>query len=363
MRICIDTQSAQGPKTGIGRYAAGLFAALQKVAPENDYLGLHLGRDVKMRTYRRLLWQQCEVVQRAKRKKADLLHVTGFDAPLWRPCPVVLTVHDLVGRLFPKNLPPISRVYWAFWLPFSVRFASHIITVSEHTRLDLTRLLRIPESRLTLIPHGISTRFRPAVIDSSFNTLKEKYRLPGKYILFVSTLEPRKGLDVLVKSFFQLRSSFPGIKLVIAGKPGWYMKRLLSGAEAHRMEKDIVFTGHVEDKDLPALYSAAELFVFPSRYEGFGFPVLEAMACGTPVVCTNSASLPEVTGDAACLVPAEDSETLTQAMGEVLADTRLRQKMKNRGLEQAAQFTWEEAARQTVRVYKTVLEKKNAHRN
>jgi glycosyltransferase involved in cell wall biosynthesis len=355
MRICIDTQSTGGQKTGIGRYASDLMASLREIAPEHDYLGINPVRTVKMRTNRRLLWQQVQVPRIARRLRADLIHLTGFDVPVRRPCPAVLTVHDLIGMLFPADLPLISRLYWAFWLPYTMRFASHIVAVSEHTKLDITRLLHVPAARITVIQPGVGSRFTPLTSHDGFRSFRRKHGLPKKYILFVGTLEPRKGLDTLLAAFRRLSVSMPDIGLVIAGKRGWFMDWFLAYAERPHLKDRIVFTGYVDDEDLPSMYNAAELFVLPSRYEGFGMPVLEAMACGTPVVCSNRASLPEVAGDSAFQVPPDDPEALGLAMREVLFDERLRKGMRQKGLTRAGSFSWKKAARSTLDIYRKVL--------
>lgn len=358
MRIGIDTQSTLGQKTGIGQYTAHLLKALRSVAPEHEYLELNWGRDIVMRTDRRLRWQQFELPRQARRARATLIHVTGFDAPLRHPSPTVLTVHDLIGMIFPKNLPPVARFYWARWLPFSIRFATHLIADSENTKRDVIRLVGVPESRLTVVPLAAGTDYRPIVDSGILQAIRKKYQLPTRFILFVSTIEPRKGLDTLLDAFSQISSSDPEVKLVIAGKQGWYTDRLCAQIARLGLKERIIFTGHVTDGDLPGLYNAAEVFAFPSRYEGFGLPVLEAMACGTPVVCSNSSSLPEVADDATLFVPPDDAHALFSALNQVLKSETVRCQMRERGLSQAARFSWEQTARKTLTVYEKVAHRK-----
>lgn len=353
MRIGIDIQSTLGHKTGIGQYTAKLLAALRRVAPEYEYLELNWGRDVVMRTDRRLRWQQFELPRRAQAAKADLLHVPGFDAPLWKPCTVVLTVHDLIGLLFPANLPPISRFYWAWWLPRTIHWADWIIADSEHTRRDLIRLLGIPAERIEVIYLGVDEAFQPLETQARLEAVRHKYSLPLNIILYVGTLEPRKGLETLIAAYGALAADIPH-DLVIAGKKGWYTAPLFLQVEDLGLDPRVHFTDYVADEDLPSLYNLAELFVYPSRYEGFGLPPLEAMACGTPVVCSNAASLPEIIGDAALSVPPDDAEALAAAIRRVLADKALRAKMRASGLERARSFTWEKTARRTAEIYERV---------
>lgn len=354
MRIAIDTQSTLGRKTGIGLYTANLLRALRRVAPEHEYVELSWGRTEELRTDQRLRWEQWELPRRARAARAQVVHLTGFGAPIRRPCPTVLTVHDLIGYLFPANLPPVARLYWALWLPFSIRFAGHIIADSEHTRGDLQRLLGVPGERITVIHLAADERFQPISDPAVRADVRDRYDLPPSFILYVGTLEPRKGLDTLVNAYASLADEFPHA-LVIAGKKGWYTLPLFRQIEALGLRYRIRFTDYVDDADLPVVYSLADLFVFPSRYEGFGLPPLEAMACGVPVISSNAASLPEVVGDAGMLVPPDNVEALAAAMRQVLVDDALRANLRARGLARAGRFSWDETARQTVRVYEGVV--------
>ena len=349
MRIGLDTQSALGRKTGIGHYTAQLLAALRRVAPENEYLTLDQGRDTVMRIDRRLRWQQWEMPRRARALKVDLLHVPGFDAPLWKPGPVVLTVHDLIGALFPQNFPPVSRFYWSTWLPFSLRFADAVIADSEATRRDIERLTRLPPAKITVIPLGVEARFAPCP-PPQVEASRARYGLPPSLILYVGTLEPRKGIDTLIEAFAALAPRCAA-DLVVVGKRGWYWTPLLARLSALGLEQRVHLLDYVPDADLPALYSAAALLALPSRYEGFGLPVLEAMACGTPVVCSNAASLPEVAGEAARLVPPDQPQGLADAMEAVLSQPDLAATLRHQGRQRAAVFTWERTAEATLAVY------------
>ena len=349
MRIALDTQSTLGRKTGIGHYTAQLLAALRRVAPQNDYQEVQWGSERVMRLDRRLRWQQWEVPRRARALKADILHVPGFDAPLWKPRRVVLTVHDLIGALFPRNFPPASRFYWSRWLPYTLRFADAVIADSEATRRDIERITRLPAARITVIPLGVEARFAPCPPPQR-EACRAQYQLPARFILYVGTLEPRKGLDTLIEAFAPLARRDP-VGLVLVGKRGWYWQPLLARLTALRLEERVQLLDYVPDADLPAIYAAASVLVLPSRYEGFGLPVLEAMACGTPVVCTNVASLPEVAGEAARLVPPDYPQALAEALEAVLTDRALTEALRERGLQRAANFTWERTAQATLAVY------------
>ena len=350
MRIGIDTQSTLGRKTGIGLYTANLLRALRRVAPQHEYVELAWGRTKELRTDQRLWWEQVELPRRARAAKVDLLHLTGFGAPRWRLCPTLLTVHDLIGVLFPTNLPPISRFYWSRWLPRTIRWADQVIADSEHTRRDLIRLLGIPAERIEVVYLGVDEAFCPLEDSAALEAVRQKYGLPPAIILYVGTIEPRKGLDTLIAAYAALATEMPH-HLVIAGKRGWYTEPLFRQVEALGLGQRVHFTDYVADEDLLGLYNLANLFVYPSRYEGFGLPPLEAMACGVPVVCSNAASLPEVVGDAALLVPPDDVKALAAAMRRALNNEALRAEMRAKGLERARGFTWEETARRTAEIY------------
>ncbi|MBK8051592.1 MAG: glycosyltransferase family 4 protein [Anaerolineales bacterium] len=347
-------QSTVGKPTGIGQYAANLLAALHAVAPQYEFADLNWGRDVPMRLDNRLRWQQVHVPWHAHRASADLLHVPGFDAPAWKPCPVVLTCHDLIGCIFPQNLPPVSRFYWSKWQPWSLRFADAILADSEATKRDIIRIAQVNAAKITVTPLGVDPVFRPAP-PAAQAACRIRYSLPEKFILYVGTLEPRKGIDTLIDAFAQLASRMPDLHLVLGGKKGWYWEPLIQRIDAVGLAHRIHVTGYIDAVDLPALYSASAAFAFPSRYEGFGLPILEAMACGAPVVSSNTSSLPEVTGDAGLQVPPDHPPLLAAALELVLTQPVLRTTLQTAGLDRAAEFTWERTARITCKVYDDVI--------
>jgi len=252
--------------------------------------------------------------------------------------------------LFPQNLPPVARFYWACWLPWTLRFADAIIADSEATRRDIVRLTNVDPGHITVTPLGVDKSFRPVDLDLQ-RSMCTRYKLPEQYILYVGTFEPRKGIDTLIQAFALLARRFPEHHLVLAGKKGWYWDSILQMIVSNGLEQRVHITGYVASEDLPSLYSAAHAFAFPSRYEGFGLPILEAMACGTPVICSNSSSLPEVCGDAGIQVPPDAPDQLAAALASVLADANLAQSLREKGLARAIQFTWQKTAEATLRVY------------
>ncbi|MBI2863827.1 MAG: glycosyltransferase family 4 protein [Chloroflexi bacterium] len=353
MRIGIDTQSTLGRKTGIGLYTAALLSHLKKVAGDNDYVEIEWGKTTELRTHERLVWEQAIAPARAALARVDVFHAPGFGAPLLRSCPVVLTVHDLIGLLFPQNLPPVSRFYWHRWLPFTVSRADRIIADSHHTKRDIVDHLCVPASRVEVVYLAAGDDFRPIDASARREEVRRRYGLPPRFILYVGTIEPRKGLKELVSAFARLKRE-TGLPhgLVIAGKKGWYWQDLFRLVED--LGVAVCFTDYVADADLPTLYSCADLFVFLSHYEGFGLPPLEAMACGTPVICSNASSLPEVVGDAALLVSPPAIETVSGAMAAVLQDPSLGDSLAQKGRKRAREFSWERAARETLAIYQKV---------
>lgn len=359
LKIALDTQAARQQRTGIGMYAAALLQALMEdgtVAP----VAIDWGCDPVMRVPQRIAWQQLRLPARARAAHADLLHVTGFDAPLWRPLPTVLTLHDLIGMLFPQRLPPIARLYWSRWLPFSVRFADAVITDSRWARDDIVRLLGLPAERVTVVPLAADRRFTPQP-PAEIARVRHTLGLPAQMLLYVGTLEPRKGVDTLIEAWALLANRWPAARLVIAGKKGWYTNELDALVQRLGLGARVQFTGYIADADLPALYAAAHAFSFPSRYEGFGLPPLEAMACGTPVIVSNASSLPEVVGDAGLLVPPDDVAALAAAIERIFAAPDLRAELAQRGATQAARFSWQRTAQQTIAVYRDVAQRRGIH--
>lgn len=350
MRVAFDMSGTRGRATGIGMYTTDLIRALRAFAPEVEVVELEDG-EVDQRTDRRILREQLRLPALAGAARADVLHLTGFAAPLRAPCPVVLTVHDLIGVLFPQNFPLASRLYWSRYLPFTLRGASQLIAGSEHTRQDIMRLARIPRERIAVVNHGVEERFRVIEDRDALEAVRRELKLPDRFVLFVGTLEPRKGVDTCIAAYSGIADRVTE-ELVIAGKRGWCWEQLLEQARASGAAERIHFLDYVPAAQLPALYNLAGAFVFPSRYEGFGLPLLEAMACGTPVISSNASSLPEVVGDAGVLVPPDDVPGWAQAVVELMQDAGRRDEFTRRGLERARAFSWQRAAEQTVEVYR-----------
>ncbi|HOV85400.1 MAG TPA: glycosyltransferase family 1 protein [Syntrophobacteraceae bacterium] len=353
-KVGIDVQSTRGRKTGIGVYTENLLAGLRRVARQYECLPISRGRSGDFRTHRRLLWQQVLLPLQARIAGVRLLHIPGFDAPRWAPCPTVLTVHDLIGALFPGNFPPVSRWYWSSWLPKSIRWADRVIASSHSTRRDILRLTGVPGEKIHVVYPGVGEEFRPVEDASRLERTAAKYRLPRKFLLFVGTLEPRKGVDVLLEAF-RLLAGETDHHLVLVGRAGWGVEDLPGQLRRADFCARVHWKGFIDPGDLANLYNLAGLLVFPSRYEGFGLPPLEAMACGVPVVCTETSSLPEVVGDAAIRVPVGEAHSLAEGILRALTDRELRERLRTLGLHRARTFSRDDAAGQVAAVYDSLL--------
>jgi glycosyltransferase involved in cell wall biosynthesis len=241
-------------------------------------------------------------------------------------------------------------------MPRFLRRAAAIIAVSENTRRDVTRLMGIPAEKIVVIHEGVNPAYHGAIAAGEVARVRQKYHLPARYLLFLGTLEPRKNIGVLLEAYHALLARDDSVpRLVVAGRKGWLFEPVFQKVEALGLGERVSFTDWVPEADTPALVAGAEVFVYPSLYEGFGLPPLEAMACGTPVITSTASSLPEVVGDGGLLVDPHDAAGLAQALERLLADDALRADLRGRALARARQFTWEAAARQTLAVYAQVL--------
>jgi len=295
------------------------------------------------------LWTHLRLSWEMARRPPDLLFVPAHVIPLIHPRSVV-TVHDLGYIYYPQAHRPFDRLYLDLSTRFNASVASQIIADSEATKNDLVQEYRVPEERITVVYPGCN--LEPVIDESGWGRVRERYHLPDEYILHLGTLHPRKNILRLLEAFQSLTRDFPDLHLVLAGKKGWLYKEILYKAEG--LGGRVHFPGYIASEDLPLLLRGARLFILPSLYEGFGFPILEAMAAGTPVVCSNASALPEVAGDAALLFDPHDVETMTEASKRVLENEGLRAELVERGLERVKVFSWERCARETLSVLERV---------
>jgi glycosyltransferase involved in cell wall biosynthesis len=370
VRITIDYTPALRQTAGIGRYTRGLVAALAEIDRENEYTLFCAGQDPEGARWpdnftirashvpARWLtagWHRLGLPFPAERLAGtcEIFHSPDFTLPPLRQARGVVTVHDLSFMRFPEHAEPGLRDYLQRTVPRTVERAARVLADSESTKADLVELLRVPTEKISVVPAGVEPRFRPVRDTVKLNAVRGRYNLPQWFILSVGTIEPRKNLTRLISAYAQLRrqTGLPHA-LVIAGKEGWLYQGIYEQAAKEGLTEHVHFPGFVDDDDLPALYTLADLLAFPSLYEGFGLPPLEAMACGTPVVASNNSSLPEAVGAAALLVDAEDVDGLADAMARVLGNANLRVRLADLGRAQAARFTWTDAARKLLDAYR-----------
>lgn len=294
----------------------------------------------------------------ARRLKLDVVHdpsgVSPFTLGRWSGSfRRLVTIHDAIAFRYPEGYSRSNNFLHRRYVPATLRHVDGVITVSDHAQADLQRFLGLTPDRLWVVPNGVSDAFQP--VDSvRAEEVAAGHGLRRPYILYVGTRQPRKNVSGLIAAFQRVGVRLPGYQLAIVGPGVASDQPAAGGGRIVEGPARITYVGPVPDADLPALYSSAELFVLPSLFEGFGLPVLEAMACGTPVVCSNASSLPEVAGDAALLTDATDPDALSNAMWRVLTDATLAGSLRVRGLARARQFTWQNSAEQLVEVYRRV---------
>jgi glycosyltransferase involved in cell wall biosynthesis len=284
-----------------------------------------------------------------------LFHATAHLLPRLTGARSVFTLHDVAYLRFPQHHLPKNRIYLRAMMPRFVRRADAVIAVSEATRRDALRFYRLDPAKIHVIPEGVDPRFTPDPDPERVATVRDRYELPERFVLYVGTIEPRKNLTTLLEAYAELLRRRPEVGLVIAGGKGWLYEPFFERLRALGLERRVTLTGHVPDEDVPALMSAADVFAFPSEFEGFGLPPLEAMACGVPVVSSDAASLPEVVGDAGVLVPPHDVGAWVSALDRLLDDASLRDRLRAEGIARARTFTWDAAAAKTIEVYRSVL--------
>jgi glycosyltransferase involved in cell wall biosynthesis len=298
----------------------------------------------------RILWEQLRLPRATRQVRATILHATAFVAPIVRPCPTVITIYDLSFALFPQYFHGFNQAYLRAGTRRSARHAARLIAISDHTRRDIHRLYDVPLERIDVAYPGADETLRP-IDPATLDRFRHEKNLPAKYLLFLGTLEPRKNLVMLIEAFAQFKRACPDGRLVLAGGVGWLADEVFAAIESAGVKDSIVLPGFVKAEEKTLWLSSATAFVYPSIYEGFGLPPLEAMACGTPVIVSDAASLPEVVGEAGISIGPRDPIGWAQAMRRVWDDQPYRAELRDRGLRQSRKFTWLETARQTAETY------------
>ncbi len=378
VRVLIDLTQVPVGRMGVGSYAENLVRQFETVAPDlsitailqSDDLALReaLPRRVERivlpaRVFRalplRLLLEQIGLPWIARRRRVDVLHSLHYSLPL---LPMrarrVVTMHDMTGFLLPAMHTRAKGAYMRFFIRQAVRRADWLIFVSASALDDCRRWFHLPLANATVVHHGKSEQFAPASREvngeAAIATVRAKYSLPNQYLLYLGTLEPRKNVSLLLRAFAPLAEQHPEARLVIAGKKGWHFEEIFATAAELRLEQRVLFTGYIDEVDKPALIRGALLFVYPSVHEGFGVPVLEAMASGVPTIAGNRTSIPEIAGDGALLVDPTSLPALTAALEHLYVDEGARATLAARGLAQAARFSWRKTAEETAAVYRAV---------
>jgi glycosyltransferase involved in cell wall biosynthesis len=304
----------------------------------------------------RIVWEQLLQPYAVARVRPDVLHGLAFVLPLWLGARGVVTVYDLSFLHMPETFQPLNRLYLKTMTGLSARRAARVCAIAEHGKLDIMRRLGVSSEKIAVVYPGLDPRFLTPPSQEEVRAFRSRRGLPERYVLYLGTLEPRKNVPALARAFDRVRDQFEDVDLIIAGGKGWGFDAIFAEIERLRLGPRVHLPGFVAAEELPLWYAGAEVFVYPSRYEGFGLPPLEAMACGTPVITTDVASLSEVVGDAGCLVPPDNEEALAGAMAELLRDPAERERREALGLRQAERFRWQTSAAAQIDVYRRVLE-------
>ncbi len=377
LRIGFDITPLSVPRSGVSTYTANLLEQLQQgpdtILPLSHYpvhyrwsdngdgtpasnpAGSGNGSDPgdsRPKRMNKTFWMQYHLRRQLKKMKLDLCHFTNSVGPISAPCPTILTIHDMTLWLHPSYHPWQRLVAMRPIIPIAARKAEAIITVSHSAKKDIVRILGVPAEKVHVIYEAPGAEFRPLNNGPELEVARRKYGLPEHFILHVGTLEPRKNLVRLLEAFEQLRRTRAiGHDLVFAGKRGWKDDAIFATVQRLNLAGAVHFLDFVPGRLLPAIYNLADTLVFPSMYEGFGLPLVEAMACGTPVVASPFGALKEVAGEAAVFINPTDVTSIVDGLRRVLADRQLHTSLRIQGLERARQFGWEKTAQKTSQLY------------
>ena len=375
MKVGINFHTVDEYISGVDRYALGLLNALLRVDTQNQYLvytnqpdlvsrQVAQSKNLKIagikhlkRRIARILWEHTQLPRLAEKHRLDLLHCLSYICPLRRASvPYVVTVHDTIAIDHPQWCKKTNALYFRLVMKATVQRASCVVSLSNCTADDLKRNFRLPSSKIRTIYPGTDNIFNQRSDSRRRAEVRMRYRLPERYILYVGNIEPKKNIGTLLRVQRRIREMGLAHKLVVVGKRSWRAQAELAEMDRDVASGNVVPAGYVERKDLPLVYNMADVFVFPSLYEGFGFPPLEAMASGTPVVSSSMGALAETVNDAALIVEPCDVQQIAEAVASLIADPSLREKHVRKGLQQSRLFDWEKTAGETLSVYREVVE-------
>jgi glycosyltransferase involved in cell wall biosynthesis len=371
MKIGFNAVLLEERVSGITEYIENLLTAILAYDTQNDYFcyfskfvleeklslfkkGKCIKTPLTNRSLQRIPWEQFYWRGQLRRDKIELYHSPFFHIPLTFPreIKVVITVHDLIAVKYPETVLPLRAAFLKLAVPHSIKRADKIICLSEATRQDIVSLYNISSERIVVIPNGVNPQYRVVEDKSKLSEARRRLNLPPRYILFVGHLEPRKNIVRLLRAYALLKKEFKiEEKLLIVGKENWLYQPIFNELTKLNLKNEISFLGYLFPQDMVYIYNLAQLFVFPSLYEGFGLPPLEAMACGIPVVSSCYPPMSEVAGEAGILVNPYREEEIAKGIYQGLTDAQLRERLIKEGLKRVKLFTWEEAARRTVTVY------------
>ncbi len=380
MKIAIDTLPAKSLYHGMGIYVGNLLSYIVPRGSQHNFVlytksNSFLNQKVinskklefkyiRLPRSARVIWEMTFFTSSLKQEKVDIFWGPCNFLPPTKVCKYIVTLHDLSSFTFAKSYPLVRRLYYQYLILNAIRQADYIVTISQATKQDLIRLFSVPEQKIRVIYNGVGAYFQPISNKDQLYQVKEKYRLPDKFIFTIGVMEPKKNTEGLIRAYAKLKKNhlvsdnLHSYKLVIGGsrRYGWKNSKIFHLIQSLNLRDDVSFTDLIEPKDLPAIYNLAELFVFPSFYEGFGLPVIEAMACGTPVITSNLSCLPEITGDAAILVNPYDTGDIANKIQEILNNENQRLQMIEKGFLNTKRFSWETASEQILKLFDEVFE-------
>ncbi len=359
-RYLLDARTATAHFPGIGRYVSNLARAMVPLLQTDESLWLLV--DSRSTPYWPLpaanqyqtavspfsLAQQWHIPRLIQHLQADVYHSPYYLMPYRPGIPTLVTLYDLIPQHFPNTVSVQARLLFQLTTRLAIHAATHLIAISEATRQDVIQAYKVATEKITAVPLAPDPRFRPQPTPI-LAAIRHKYNLPEKFVLYLGINKPHKNLSRLLTAWQQLENQFPDVELIIAGK--WDNRYPQTKKQAQQL-RHVRFLGSVTDEELPALYSAATVFVFPSLYEGFGLPVVEAMACGTAVACSHTASLPEIGGDTVLYFNPWQTEEIATQIGRLLQDTTLRLSLAEQGKKRAQTFTWQKTATITLALYR-----------
>jgi glycosyltransferase involved in cell wall biosynthesis len=363
MRIAYDVTPLCVPQSGVGTYTLNLLEHLNALPGDqivplahrslNGYTN-KLGNvlHVSHKGLNKTIWMQAILPWQLARLRVEVCHFLNNVASVWTPCPSVVTIHDMTLWLFPEYHYRRRQFAMRPFIPLATRRADAIVVNSHSTKQDLVRILKVPQEKVRVVYGAPAPAFQRLAPGPDLEAVRLRYNLPEHFILYVGTIEPRKNLVRLLEAFAKMRRSaaLPH-HLVMVGQRGWKDESVFAAVERLELKDSVHFLGHIPIEALVALYNLADAMAFPSLYEGFGLPVIEAMACGTPVVTSRKGSLAEVAGDAAEFIDPLSPKSIAEGLLHVLTNAAWRAELQQRGLERAAHFTWQAAAQQARQLY------------